>query len=86
MLPKKITQNQLETISHLFSTITKHKIQCFLKDVVKKTNPLDYNEFNGEKIIKRKLKDIENLIEMFDEIDSIEEEQHKRMQSYLNKA
>ena len=67
-------------------TISKHKIQCFLKDVVKKTNPLDYKEFNGEKIIKRKLKEIENLIKMFDEIDLIEEEKQKSHQSFCNKA
>jgi len=47
MNSKRITENQLETISHLFATIPKHKIQCFLKEVVEKTNPLDYKEFNG---------------------------------------
>lgn len=81
----KITQNQLETISHLFKTISGHKLQCFLKEVIEKTNPNDYKEFGGHKKIKNKLKDIEILVKMFDKIDFIEQEQSKRIQSILNK-
>jgi len=80
-----ITQFQLETLSDLMKTVSGHKPQCFLSEVIENTNSDDYKQFDGIKTMEKYLKEIKLLTKMFDDMDMIVEKRKLRVEEILSK-